>query len=388
LIKFVKLKFIIFFKFFLKIYIKILKLSFSIISRFTNKSNTELKFFFLNSFFYKDVRNGNITIHHVNESNLKIKNSEKEYTIIGPWLSEIGYEILYWVPFLKKHLEHLIQDKNKKFIVISRGGVKNWYSFLENFEYFEIFDLDKKKIFKHLSQRKNSLSQKQWDFSKLDNYYLKQVCEKKNLNKDDCLIIHPSVLFRNLKPYLNGNLAPNYVFKYLNHSNNSFVINLDQGLDYLKPFVAIKLYESSILRLKKNESFFIDKINLVLNKLDRKYKLVYLDFKIEDDHKDLVLNKSGHKTYSINDVYSNINESNNIYLQDNLIQNSEFLVSTYGGFCYLPSFYKKKCIALLNGNYKIINRHEFISNEILNNKIDLINLNYDEKIIKNILDNY
>ena len=48
------------------------------------------------------------------------------------------------------------------------------------------------------------------------------------------------------------------------------------------------------------------------DELDRKYNLVYLDFKIEDDHKDLVMNKSGHKTYSINDVYSNINESNNL----------------------------------------------------------------------------
>lgn len=388
MIKFIKLKIFNFFKFFLRIYINILKLLFSLISILTNKSSNELKFYFLNSFFYKDIRNGNITIHQANESNLNIKNSKKEYIIIGPWLSEIGYEILYWIPFLKKHLEHLIQDKNKKFIVISRGGVKNWYSFLENFEYFEIFDIDKKKISKHLAHRKNSLSQKQWDISKLDNYYLNNVCKKKNLNTNDCQIVHPSVLFKNLKSYLNANLAPNYVFQYLSHSNNSLAINSDHSMDYLKPFVAIKLYESSILNLKHDQSFFINKINLVLNKINKKYNLVYLDFKIEDDHKDLVINMSGHKTYSINEIYSNIDESNNIYFQDALIQNSEFLVSTYGGFCYLPSFYKKKCLALLNGNYKIVNRHEFISNKILNNKIDLIDLNYDEKIINDILDKY
>src|SRR5687767_12158802 len=46
--------------------------------------------------------------------------------LAGPWLAEVGYEVLYWVPFLR-----WVQDAYRiapgRLTVVSRGGVNEWY---------------------------------------------------------------------------------------------------------------------------------------------------------------------------------------------------------------------------------------------------------------------
>ena len=44
--------------------------------------------------------------------------------VVGPWLAEVGYEVLYWIPFLR-----WFQDAHgvprERFIVVSRGGLES-----------------------------------------------------------------------------------------------------------------------------------------------------------------------------------------------------------------------------------------------------------------------
>ena len=46
--------------------------------------------------------------------------------VAGPWLGEVGFELLYWVPFLRWCAERLDVDPDR-FIVMSRGGTATWY---------------------------------------------------------------------------------------------------------------------------------------------------------------------------------------------------------------------------------------------------------------------
>src|SRR5215468_11398604 len=46
--------------------------------------------------------------------------------IVGPWLSEVGYEVLYWVPFLRWFSDRYHVDPSR-LTVVSRGGVAGWY---------------------------------------------------------------------------------------------------------------------------------------------------------------------------------------------------------------------------------------------------------------------
>ena len=44
--------------------------------------------------------------------------------IVGPWTGEVGFELLYWIPFLNWLCEQGLDSR--RFIVVSRGGTAPW----------------------------------------------------------------------------------------------------------------------------------------------------------------------------------------------------------------------------------------------------------------------
>src|ERR1051325_6162889 len=46
--------------------------------------------------------------------------------IVGPWLSEVGYEVLYWIPFVR-WVQATYAIKAERLIVVTRGGASAWY---------------------------------------------------------------------------------------------------------------------------------------------------------------------------------------------------------------------------------------------------------------------
>ena len=58
--------------------------------------------------------------------------------IVGPWLSEVGYEILYWVPFLRWATSYRHFDP-ERLVIVSRGGVAPWYAGI-GARYVDLFD--------------------------------------------------------------------------------------------------------------------------------------------------------------------------------------------------------------------------------------------------------
>mgnify|MGYP006178130031 CR=1 FL=1 len=45
---------------------------------------------------------------------------------VGPWLGEVGFELLYWVPFLRWAATHVGFDR-ERLLIIARGGTTTWY---------------------------------------------------------------------------------------------------------------------------------------------------------------------------------------------------------------------------------------------------------------------
>src|SRR5215208_4079168 len=46
--------------------------------------------------------------------------------VAGPWLGEVGFELVYWVPFLRWCAERVNVNPDH-FMVMSRGGTESWY---------------------------------------------------------------------------------------------------------------------------------------------------------------------------------------------------------------------------------------------------------------------
>src|SRR4030095_11013506 len=58
--------------------------------------------------------------------------------VAGPWLGEVGFELLYWGPFLRCCAERLTVDP-ERVMVVSRGGTESWYRPFAS-RYADVFD--------------------------------------------------------------------------------------------------------------------------------------------------------------------------------------------------------------------------------------------------------
>ena len=59
--------------------------------------------------------------------------------IVGPWTGEVGFELLYWVPFVR-WLVSKFRLEPSRLVIVSRGGVSRWYGPLAR-QYVDIFSL-------------------------------------------------------------------------------------------------------------------------------------------------------------------------------------------------------------------------------------------------------
>src|SRR5581483_4144285 len=60
------------------------------------------------------------------------------HAVVGPWLGEVGFEVLYWIPFLHWLFERHELDP-QRVTVVSRGGAASWYEGLCG-RYVDVFD--------------------------------------------------------------------------------------------------------------------------------------------------------------------------------------------------------------------------------------------------------
>ena len=59
--------------------------------------------------------------------------------VVGPWCGEVGFELLYWIPFVQWLVERARID-GQRLVVVTRGGASVWYRGLTS-RSVEIFDL-------------------------------------------------------------------------------------------------------------------------------------------------------------------------------------------------------------------------------------------------------
>src|SRR5688572_16225515 len=61
-----------------------------------------------------------------------------ERIVAGPWLGEVGFELLYWVPFVAWVAERFGIGADR-LVAVSRGGTRSWYTGIASC-YYDVFD--------------------------------------------------------------------------------------------------------------------------------------------------------------------------------------------------------------------------------------------------------
>ena len=175
--------------------------------------------------------------------------------IAGPWLSEVGFEVLYWIPFLRWFEDRYRIDPSRV-IAMSRGGVAGWYGDIAG-RYVEIFDHLSPEEFgrrnRERHQREESGGQKQTSIGPLDEQLISTARSSTGIR--DAAICHPSLMYRLFSRFWYGNRALDLVTshtRYMQVPNRTIAPShhrtiAPSNLDLPRRYIAAKFYTGAAL---------------------------------------------------------------------------------------------------------------------------------------------
>jgi hypothetical protein len=250
--------------------------------------------------------------------------------IVGPWLSEVGFELLYWIPFLRGFVSRF-GIPPERLVVVSRGGAEAWYHGLHG-QYLDVFDLMSPDEFRAANARRWQAAggQKQLGIEDLDRLVIDQV--RKRLDEPDAAWLHPSLMY-NLFYHLWSARLPLHVL--LDHTRYQRLPAPADGPaipGLPKEYVSVRFYfRPSFPDVSGNRAF----VARLLARLVRTTDVVVLNPRLRvDDHEDYEVAASG-RLHHVDDVMM---PRNNLDVQTRIIAGAVRHYGTYGGLSYLGPF--------------------------------------------------
>lgn len=278
--------------------------------------------------------------------------------IIGPWLSEVGFEILYWAPFVRWLAEQSIFDPTRA-VLLTRGGAEIWYPglFDKCVDIFSIYDLAEFK-------RRNELrivevgTQKHIAMGSLDKELIARAEERLG---GKYAVLHPSEMYQYLQAFLagKGGRAPLEMGRRVLRFERLPVPDV-LGLVGRLPerFVAVKFYfRTSFPATPENRQF----VGQMLSELASRHEVVLLNTCLEfDDHSECETDNR-ERIHRIDDL---LTAENNLAVQSAVIARSQAFFGTYGGLSYVPLFYGVPSFAFRTSDDGLNWTHLHLANEV------------------------
>lgn len=246
--------------------------------------------------------------------------------VIGPWLSEVGFEVLYWIPFLQWAVREYSIDPSR-ILVVSRGGVEPWYRHLGG-RYVELLDHFTPEEFRKLNEQRIAASghQKHMGLGEADRVILDRVCAAKGVFEYD--VVHPALMYQLLLPLWQRRSPSGLAF---NHSLYLPMVHPDA---VFKPpglplrYTAAKFYFSDAF---PRSAANVEKVGRLLHAYLRVGPVVLLISGVQmDDHTDML--EALPKEVI---VITADDPARNLLLQTAVVAGAERFIGTYGGFSYL-----------------------------------------------------
>ncbi len=260
-----------------------------------------------------------------------LRKNESEI-IIGPWFGEVGFEILYWIPFLN-FLKLKYNLDPSRFVVISRGNTAYWYSQLGNVRYLDLFSVLSTTEFRDINFKrvKNTGRIKQTSLIEPEARLLETLLDEKTT---DLKILHPGQMYSFFAPFWQQSISAAQADAFLRFQRIQ-VPNVALP-DPLEPgkFVACKFYFSDAF---PHEPKNVKALSDVILKLARNQNVFLLQTNLNvDDHSDAMAEVLNHpNVFSFKD---NIPPQENLRIQTEIISQAKAFVGNYGGFSYLAPF--------------------------------------------------
>jgi hypothetical protein len=249
--------------------------------------------------------------------------------VAGPWLGEVGFELLYWVPFLAWFAERFAVEP-ERLTVISRGGTSPWYAGFAA-GYVDVFDTETPDSFKaeHDARVAEIGEQKQTRPRPFERRIVNAVAKRRQGAAPAWL--HPSRMYEAFNPYWWGHLPVEWV--HLHARYRPWPRPQTRAMPLPESYVAVKFYFNECFPpTAENRAF----VRAAQARLARGGPVVALStgLNIDDHHGDRI-DEDG-----VMHLPDGIDPAVNLALQSAVVAGARAFVGTYGGFSYLAPFYR------------------------------------------------
>ena len=246
--------------------------------------------------------------------------------VAGPWFGEVGFELLYWIPFLRWFARQY-DIAPGRLIALSRGGAASWYSPVagSGLEVLAFMGADE---FRGRNERRTGDlgEQKQVAVTPLDEEIL--ACARREVGRD-IEVLHPSVMYRLFAPYWWGHLPLSWVRRHTVHTPlQAPALELDLPPNY----TAVKFYFNDCFRSTPDNRAFVERM---IGALAEKGPVISLSTGIAvDNHEPCEPDIA-----AMRNIRHLLLPQTNLLVQSAVVARARQFVGTYGGFAYLAPFY-------------------------------------------------
>jgi hypothetical protein len=261
--------------------------------------------------------------------------------IVGPWTSEVGFELLYWIPFLRRLLRRYGVDR-ERVVAVSRGGTAEWYADIAS-RYVDLLDrISPDELLADQARREErSGGQKQTRVTAFDRRCI-ELAREQVPTDGRVRVLHPSLMYRRYRPAWMGRVDPQAMSRSLTYAPIDATPRPPEGLE-VGEYVAVKAYFS---RCFPPAPEGVEAVRGVVTSLASRMPVVLLHSNVVvDDHEDLDLGDIPGVRFMRNG-----HAGSNLANQSGVVAGARALLATYGGFSYLGPFLGVPTMAFYSTN--------------------------------------
>ncbi len=249
--------------------------------------------------------------------------------VVGPWLGEVGFELLYWVPFLT-WAKREAGFGDDQMIVVSRGGTAEWYRQLTS-RYYDVFEFLEPREYRQLNRARVTEigEQKQRAVTGLERELVQRLCMRTGIQEPE--LLHPSTMYRLYAPYWWTHQPISWVERHAVFDR--LTAPPPTGLDLPSRYTAVKFYfNDSFPATRENRAF----ATRIVRQLAGEGPVVSLATGLRvDEH----YGWEEEERVAERGIRQGLMPARNLALQSAIVAGAEAWVGTYGGFAYLAPFH-------------------------------------------------
>ena len=249
--------------------------------------------------------------------------------LVGPWTGEVGFELLYWAPFVRWAVRKFRIDP-ARITLLSRGGTASWYG-IDGARYLDVFELYSAEEFR----ARTSEAMKQRTLKLFDRTLIRRVAGSMGERPG---LLHPAIMYALFMPYWKQQASRKRAEEFSEYAR--ITPPVITGLQLPREYVAVRFYFSDCFPDTPDNR---EVVRSVIRSLAVDTDVVLLGSGVRvDDHHDFEMPRSD-RVHTVDHV---MRPENNLAVQTAVIGGAKAFFGTYGGFSYLAPLCGVKTVAL------------------------------------------